>query len=245
MNAGAICYNKKMNNRAAWENEYRNPKFLTLGTEPINAVRDFMRSVKKQQRKNPADFSAAVSEWSVLDMGCGNGKNLKYIIENFCERGIGYDISETAIGQANILKGNLNIYYEVRSIAEPIPIPNNSIDLAIDATASNSLSNAEREIFLQEIFRVLKPGGYFFVRALCKDGDANAKNLIKQFPGNEADTYILNETGIAEHVFSKEDFIQTYGKSFEIAELEKTTGYQRWGNQNYKRNYWIAYLKKR
>ena len=240
--------NQQMNtsNDRAWENEYRNPKFLTLGTEPISAARDFMRFLKKAVRKNAEHFSAPapIDQWSVLDMGCGNGKNLKYIIENFCDRGIGYDISETAIAQANSLKGDLNIYYEVRSIADPVPMPKNSFDIVIDATASNSLTETERISFLYEIERVLKPGGYFFVRALCKDGDVNARNLIKQFPGNEPDTYILGETGIAERVFSKEDFIATYGKKFEIIELEKTSGYQKWGSQSYKRNYWVAYLKK-
>jgi hypothetical protein len=35
----------------------------------------------------------------------------------------------------------------------------------------------------------------------------------------------------------------TYSPYFEIVELDKKTGYQRWGNQKYKRNYWLAYLK--
>jgi hypothetical protein len=66
-------------------------------------VKELMRWLKKQVRKNPQDFSAPVLEWSVLDLGCGNGKNLKYIIENYCESGIGYDISPTAIDQAKKL----------------------------------------------------------------------------------------------------------------------------------------------
>ena len=216
-----------------------------MGTEPINAVKEFVKWIRKQVRKNPQDFSAPVSDWNVLDLGCGNGKNLKYIVENYAKSGIGYDISETAIAAARELAENLKLEYEVRSIANIFPIRDSSVDLVLDVTSSNSLTNAEREKFLSETSRVLKPGAYFFTRALCKDGDANAKNLIKQFPGSEPDTYILGETGITERVFTKYDFEGTYSPHFEIVHLEKLWGYQRWGDRTYKRNYWIAYLKKK
>ena len=234
---GSMRSRQENTNSGAWESEYQQPRFLTLGTEPVSAVRDVMRWLRRDRKLDVSDFC-------VLDLGCGNGKNLKYAIENFCKRGIGYDISETAIDQAHHLKGDLNIHYEVRSIAETFPIGNHAVDVAFDVTASNSLSSAQRAKFLSEVLRVLKPGGYFFVRALCKDGDANAKNLIRQFPGDEPDTYVLGQTGIVERVFSKEDFTETYGKNFEMLHIEKTSGYQRWGNQSYKRNYWVGYFKK-
>jgi ubiquinone/menaquinone biosynthesis C-methylase UbiE len=92
--------------------------------------------------------------------------------------------------------------------------------------------------------RVLKSGGFIFVRALCLDGDKNAKQLVKEFTGPEKDTYILPGVGVTERVFTKEDFTSMYSKHFEIIHLEKMEGYQKWGNQSYKRNYWVAYLKK-
>ncbi|MEI8223549.1 MAG: class I SAM-dependent methyltransferase [bacterium] len=225
-----------MNNDLAWEREYQNPQFLTLGTEPLADVRDFIKWLRRKQKVDTTEFT-------VLDLGCGNGKNLNYIIDLFAKQGIGYDISSTAINHAQELAGTLPVTYEVRSISDPFPLENKSIDLVLDVTASNSLSEAERAKFLKEISRVLKPGSYCFTRALCKDGDDNAKNLIKDFPGLEYDTYVLAETGITERVFSKQDFIDTYNSYFEIIELEKKSGYQRWGNQKYKRNYWLAYLK--
>ena len=233
----------KFGNATAWENEYRNPKFLALGTEPLSDVKDFMKWVKKLVRQNPQDFAAPISEWKALDLGCGNGKNLHYLVENYVASGVGYDISRTAIEIAHKRADGLLIDYSVRSIGEVCPLENQSIDLVLDVTSSNSLNESERSILLGEIARVLKPSGYVFVRALCKDGDTNAKNLIKQFPGQEYDTYTLGTTGITERVFSKEDFEKTYADFFEIVYLEKTSGYQKWGNQSYKRNYWIAYLK--
>jgi hypothetical protein len=37
----------------------------------------------------------------------------------------------------------------------------------------------------------LKGGGYFLTKALCKDADKNAKNLLKKFAGTEKDCYTL------------------------------------------------------
>lgn len=225
-----------MNNDRAWEQEYQNPQFLTLGTEPLADVRDFIKWLRRKQKIDTTEFT-------VLDLGCGNGKNLNYIVDMFAKQGIGYDISPTAIAHARELAGTIAVSYEVRSISEPFPLKDNSVDLVLDVTASNSLNEQARAKFLSEISRVLKPSSYCFTRALCKDGDDNAKNLIKEFPGKEHDTYILSGTGITERVFSKQDFIDLYSQYFEIIELEKKTGYQRWGNQKYKRNYWLAYLK--
>jgi SAM-dependent methyltransferase len=207
-----------------------------MGVEPLVDVKDFVRWLRRKEKIGMSDFC-------VLDLGCGNGKNLKYIVENYAKSGIGYDISKTAIFAARELGKGVEFDYKVRSIAETFPLKDSSIDLVLDVTSSNSLSNSERAKFLKEISRVLKPHSFLFTRALCKDGDTNAKNLIKQFPGSEPDTYVLGETGITERVFSKEDFENTYCEYFEIIHLEKTSGYQKWGNQSYKRNYWVAYLK--
>ncbi len=221
-----------------WESEYRNPQFITLGTEPINAVREFTKWLRRKQKVDMTDFV-------VFDAGCGNGKHVKYLVENFCASGIGYDISQTAINQAKESKEGLPIQYHVRSIGDTFDISDESIDLVIDATSSHALNANERGKFLKEISRVLKPGGYVFLRTLALEGDTNAKNLIKEFPGNEPNTYILPATEMIERVFSKADLEADYSADYTILNIEKTSGYQKWGNQSYKRNYWIVYLQKR
>jgi len=230
-----MMYNKAMN---PWESEYRNPQFITLGTEPINAVREFAKWLRRKQKVDCTSFV-------VFDAGCGNGKHVKYLVENFCASGIGYDISPTAIKQANELKGNLPIEYTVKSIGDEFNIDDEAVDLVIDATSSHALNIDERGKFLKEISRVLKPGGYMFVRTFAIEGDTNAKNLIKQFPGKEPNTYMLPGTGMTERVFSQSDLESDYSADFTIMNMEKTSGYQKWGNQSYKRNYWIVYLQKK
>ncbi len=227
----------------AWEKEYRESKLLTKDNKPqADVVRfvDFLREGK-------IDISSA----QVLDLGSGTGRNSFYFSELGAEV-VGFEISGTAIGIARDnaetahSAGNLDRVpiYQKQSIGETFPLPSAQFDIALDVTSSNSLSASEREVFLKETHRVLKDNGYFFTKALCKDGDQNAKFLLKTFPGAEPDTYIHPDIHVTERVWSRGDFVETYQKYFKILHLEKKTSYTRMNNRVYKRNFWICYMKK-
>lgn len=212
-----------MSQGSAWEKEYRKPKLVSLGTEASQVTKDFAR------------FLGDVEGKRLLDLGCGTGKNMKY----FAERGAdvtGIDISPTAISYTNGLG-------KVGDMGKPLEFSDNHFDIILDVTSSNALNDAERAVYIKEIYRVLKPGGYVFVRALCKDGDDNAKNLIKLSPGKEKDTYYMKELDLYERVFTKDDFLDLY-KEFRVEMIEKQTHYARLNNRSYKRNYWVVYLQK-
>lgn len=255
-----------MMQKNVWEKEYRNPRLVSGSHEPQTSVKDFLRWLRREQ-KLPLENIRAV------DFGCGNGKNSLYIAElDFGNEVVGIDISETALAQARFRAhelaeqekiGAAQTSFENRSIGEPLPYAEVSFDVALDVTSSNSLSEKERAIYVGEVHRILKIGGYFFVRALCKDGDKNAAALLDSNPGRERDTYILPEMGLAERVFTREDFIATYANGgvkveqnadvagtahgrahFEILRLEKETHYTKFAGRSYKRNFWVAYLRK-
>jgi SAM-dependent methyltransferase len=223
-----------------WENEYRNPKLVTMGNEPQAAVKDFLRWLRREQ-------NTPLEHLRVLDLGCGNGKNTNYIAGlDPTNEAVGIEISETALSHARMYAPSTkNATYLKQSIGVVFPFPDNSFSVALDVTSSNSLNENERAVYLKETQRVLKPGGFFFVRGLCKDADTHAKTLLKTNPGPEKDTYIMPEFGLIERVFSKEDFIATYSPFFEILELKKETHYTKFSGRLYKRNFWIAYLQKR
>jgi len=82
------------------------------------------------------------------------------------------------------------------------------------------------------------------VEALCKEGDKNAKALLKKNPGPEPDTYINEDMNLIGRVFTRQDFVDLYSKYFEIIKLLKKTNYTRFRGQSYKRNFWLAYMKK-
>lgn len=212
-----------MSQGQAWEKEYRKPQLVSLNPEPQQVVKDFRR------------FLGDVEGKKLLDLGCGNGRNL-FFFKDYGADVVGIDISPTAISHTNGLG-------KVGDMGKPLEFPDNHFDIILDVTSSNALNDAERAVYIKEIYRVLKPGGCVFVRALCKDGDENAKNLIKMSPGKEKDTYYMKELDLYERVFTKEDFLDLY-KEFRVELIEKQTHYARLNNRSYKRNYWVAYLQK-
>ena len=223
---------------ASWEREYRNPQFLTKDAEPQIDTKRFLRFLGSKQ-------GLTLEGIRVLDLGSGTGRNANYIaaLGNSVE---GLEISVTAVRLAQERAKALGVdaHFRVADMGVEYPFADQSFEIVIDVTSSNSLNEKERTVYLQEILRVLKPGGYLFVKALCKDGDQNAKKLLKISPGKEHDTYINKDLDLVERVFSQEDFRDLYGKHFKILELSKKTNYTRFKGQSYKRNFWLAYMQK-
>ena len=193
-----------------WEREYRNPLLVTKNDGPQADTLRFLKFLKKDQKY-------IVEGRTILDLGCGTGRNANYLAEKGNSI-IGIEISKTAldIAKSRAKESDLEVGYRLGDIGQPIEIKDESVDIILDVTSSNSLNEAGREVYMNECNRVLKKDGYMFVRALCKDGNKNVKNLLKDSPGKEYDTYIIKEIGLAERVFSKEDFIKMYGKYFKI-----------------------------
>ncbi|MFA6408454.1 MAG: class I SAM-dependent methyltransferase [Candidatus Paceibacterota bacterium] len=231
------------NQEHAWDTEYRIKQMLSPSNVPQADVVRFVRWLKKDGKH--ADKPFDISDCTVLDLGSGTGRNSYYLAEQGA-RTIGYEISSTALNMAERLaaRDGLFIEYRKQDIGVAYQLPTASVDIVLDVTSSNSLSDTARQTYLSEAHRVLKPGGWLFVRALAKDGDAHAKTLISRFPGPDPDTYIHPDLGITEKVFTNESFKETYSSLFEIVHMEKTSHYTTVAGRKYKRNYWIAYLRR-
>lgn len=221
-----------------WDLEYKRGLFITGGDQPQADTKDFVKFLKKQE--------ISISSAKVLDLGSGTGRNSIF----FAALGAdvtGIEISTVALKEAEkrTREAGVKVEYIHGSIGEKLLFPDNSFDIVLDVTSSNSLTEAERDTYITEVHRVLKPDGWLYIKALCKDGDKNAQTLLKTRPGSEKDTYIMPETEIVERVWIKEDFEIFYKQYFDIVYLEKKTNYSRFNNQSYKRNFWLAYLKKK
>ncbi len=226
-----------MSQEMEWDREYKKSQLLTKENKPQNDVVRFTDFLEENGLK--------MDGLKILDIGSGTGRNSLY----FAQRGakvFGIELSRNAleIAEKNTKDAGLEIEYMKGNIGWAFPFEDNSFDILLDVTSSNSLSESERNIYLIESKRVLKEGGYFFVKALCKDGDKNAKTLLKDSPGKEKDTYVLPGLNVTERVWSKNDFVTTYEKYFTILHLEKKTSYPRMNGRSYKRNWWICYMKK-
>ncbi|MDP2951185.1 MAG: class I SAM-dependent methyltransferase [bacterium] len=222
----------------AWEKEYQNPQLLTKKEEPQNDLKRFFKFLRKTEKIIPAGLV-------VLDLGSGTGRNINYLAQ-LGSKVTGLEISQTALDLAKerAFAIGVEVDYRLFDIGSVYPFENEQFDLVLDVMSSNSLNEKEREIYLREVFRVLKSGGFFFVKALCKDGDKNAKNLLKISPGKEKDTYLNRDMGLTERVFTQDDFIKIYAQYFKVIQLTKKTNYAQFKGQSYKRNYLISYFKK-
>jgi len=219
-----------------WEKEYKDPTLVSLSDVPAQCVRDFARFLRKERK-------IELDNLNILDLGCGNGKNSLYIDEQGLNNRItGIEISDTVLNHARKRVPNGNFIKQ--SIGIKWPVSDQGFDIVLDVTCSNSLNEKERVVYLSELQRSIKPGGYFFLRALCKDGDKNAQNLLKTNPGTEKDTYIMPGLGLTERVFSKEDLLATYSSLGEPLYLDREVHYTQFGGKSYKRNFWVGVWRK-
>ena len=89
---------------------------------------------------------------SILDIGCGNGKNMLYPNLKFT----GIDISQELVNICN--SNNLNV---IQGDMTSLPFLDNSFDGFITIASYHHLNNdCDRMKTLKEMYRVIKPNGY-------------------------------------------------------------------------------------
>jgi SAM-dependent methyltransferase len=208
---------RKQHGETFWDAEYKNPSHLKLSINPSEDLEKFTRWVLRRTREDVFYQTA-----SVLDVGCGNGRNLIYLAREFGVKGIGYDISKAAIAQAALASKGLPLSYTARSIAGTLDVPDGSQGLVLDMMTSHFLNKAERENLRNEIFRVLEPGGLLFMKTFLKDEDLHTKRLLAERPGTEAGSYIHPIMGVAEYVYSEEELVDFLREKFIIHKVYRS-----------------------
>ncbi len=223
--------NKKTGNKDFWDKEYKSSKHLTLSTDPSEDLEKFIRWLERQKNIDPF-----IPEMNVLDIGCGNGRNLIYLAREFGAKGLGYDISAEAIQQAQKRGKNLPLIFQTHSITEPIPAKDESQDIVLDMMTSHFLNEEGRKKLIEEIARVLKFGRWFFFKTFLLDGDLNAKRLLRESPSDEKGSYIHPKIGVLEHVFTEEEIKELLSPHFEIVKIKKSHRHRdKYGRANKRR----------
>ena len=110
----------------------------------------------------------------ILEVGCGSGANIRMLAEEHFEV-IGIDISQEGIEVAKSLINHLGFsanLYASNMCDMSHHIDSHSQDVLIDVFSSNCLCHADYLSFLQEVNRILKPGGIYFGYTPSKSSDA-------------------------------------------------------------------------
>lgn len=224
--------------KAFWDAEYKEAGHLALSMNPSEDLEKFTRWLGREYGDAYLNITS-----SILDLGSGNGRNLVWLAETFGIRGVGYDISSEAVKQAQKYAGehNLKLTYEARSIAGALTVPDESQTIVLDMMTSHFLSEAERTALMHEVFRVLKPGGFLFYKTFLLDEDRHAKRMIAENTGGEKNTYIHPKIGVAEHVSTEAELLDTYGRILTVHKIYKS---HRHTGKHAKRRSITLYLQK-
>ena len=214
-----------------WNAEYKSGNHLALSDNPSEDLAKFTRWLEREHGRAYLNPTA-----SVLDLGCGNGRNLIYLAKNFGMKGTGIDNSNEAIAQAKRAGAGLPLEYQIRSIANPLQIPDNSQTFVLDMMTSHFLKSEERAQLLSEIVRVLRPGGWFFWKTFLLDEDELAERLLRESPAAEKGSYIHPKIGMAEHVFTETEIETALSEHFAIHKILKSHGHLRKGHTGKRRS---------
>lgn len=211
--------------------------------------KDFVKFVEWLEKMDGKGVINKETFW--LDAGCGNGRHGLYLYEEYGAGGLGYDLSSQAVNQANKKAASLTsksspkgeggeVRFVVQNINEPIDLPDESVDLIIDAMASHVLHADEHEKFLEECNRVLNYKGYIFLKTFLLDDDDYARDLVKKFGTGEEGGYLHPKINIFERVLSEKRLVEIYSKYFNIEKIERSHFHREKG----KRRYIVLYLRK-
>jgi tellurite methyltransferase len=159
----------------------------------------------------------------VLDVGCGSGRNIFYFLRNGYEV-FGIDPDPIAVEtvkelSAGLAPNNSLKNFEVSS-AENLPYEDAMFDLIIcNAVLHFAEDEQHFNAMLQSMFRVLKPGGYFFARLAS---DIGLEKLVRPM-GNRR--YLIPD-GSERFLVNEQMLLKYTSKLGELYEPIKTTNVQ-------------------
>ncbi|UBF28021.1 class I SAM-dependent methyltransferase [Kovacikia minuta CCNUW1] len=96
-------------------------------------------------------------EMKVLDLCCGSGQATQVLVER-SQHVTGLDASPLSLKRA---RKNVPQAEYVEAFAEKMPFPDDQFDLVHTSVALHEMEPEQRQQILQEVYRVLRPGGCF------------------------------------------------------------------------------------
>lgn len=112
---------------------------------------------ERRFRQLPLQGLAITPTMQILDVCCGCGQATRFLVER-SPHVTGLDASPFSLARA---KRNVPQATYVEAFAEAMPFPAAQFDLVHTSAALHEMTAAQLQAILKEVYRVLRPGGYF------------------------------------------------------------------------------------
>lgn len=118
----------------------------------------------------------------VLDVGCGTGSLTRSMAQAVAPTGnaVGVDPSTEAIAEARRLTALENCTYS-EGIAERLDAPDDAYDVVVSSLMIHHLPGTRRALAIQEMLRVVRPGGSVLVAEFRPPSSRVGKRLVRPF----------------------------------------------------------------
>ncbi len=183
----------------------------------------------------------------VLEVGCGNGGGLAYINRYLLPNSVtGVDINSKAIKFCKTKYINQNIPF-FKANAQKLPFLNRSFNVVLNIESSHNYKKPE--LFFDEVYRVLKTGGYFLFADYRNSFEI--EKLNKQL--KQSKFHLVNKQDITPNIVEalkvetqkKVSFIEQTVPMFfqniakELAVTEGTLAYRKFSNRKFIYFYYV------
>ncbi|NJN90785.1 MAG: methyltransferase domain-containing protein [Leptolyngbyaceae cyanobacterium SL_5_14] len=141
---------------------------------------------RKERRQAQIDLIEELLKWGevrqaqqILDVGCGIGGSSLYLAEKFGAIATGITLSPVQANRATerAATARINANFQVAD-ALNMPFPDQSFDLVWSLESGEHMPDKTK--FLQECYRVLKPGGLFLMATWCHRPDQPPHSPLSQ-----------------------------------------------------------------
>ena len=208
---------RKVHGATFWNQEYTNPSHLKLSTKESEDLAKFTRWIIRRERGD-----LLTQDQSMFDAGCGNGRNVIFMHQEFNMSGGGIDISSAAISQARRALEIPSLTFHIGNAGDALPAEDESQSIVLDMMTSHFLDKEGRTNLRDELFRILKPGGYLLMKTFLSDGDLHTRRLRREFPGKEKGSYIHPVMGVAEYVYSEDELVDFLSEKFIVRKIYRS-----------------------
>jgi|ETNmetMinimDraft_33_1059910.scaffolds.fasta_scaffold30690_1 ubiquinone/menaquinone biosynthesis C-methylase UbiE len=206
---------KVMSYKKIWDKSYKNKDNYLFypNEEVIRFVNKYIERKTTLTTKNKNKY--------FLDIGCGSGRHIKYIVENgyFC---YGVDISSKALNYAKSfldLNGYNNKQFKlVNCNSSQIPLPSTSIDYIVAEAALDSMPDIDIKKTIDEAQRLLKSGGLLYCSLIKLENKKNLKLNYKYLGNGNYKVNTRHEKNTIQVFFDKKK-ITKYFSDFIIKDI--------------------------